>query len=161
MIGLNKKHIQKWPGLTLKLIFNAAWFMSCAISVLKSGWMTAKRSWTNSSRYINRQAKKKLQLSCTNSMPNGIKLIAMSSKVWKKLSQICWSSTIIPNKSELQFIQPTWLNPLTTSSSVKLSLKQNFQLNSRLMHLLASRQWATMTAISTEFIKALVRFRIP
>ena len=35
---------QPWPGLILKLIFNAAWFMSCAISVLKSGWMTAKRS---------------------------------------------------------------------------------------------------------------------
>ena len=53
------------------------------------------------------------------------------------------------------------MNPLTTGLSGKPSLKQNFQLSSRLTPLLEFRQWITMTVTLTGFIKDLGKFETP
>lgn len=96
--------------------------------------MIAKRSWMNSSKFINSQIRKLRSKSCTPSMTSGTERTTMSSEISKRLNLICWSFTAILSRSGLQFTLPIWSNPLTTLSSVKLSLKQSFQLNSRYWH---------------------------
>ena len=102
--------------------------------------MIAKRSWINSSKF-NQQPNKEAAIKVLHAFyDNGTERTTMSSEISKRLNLICWSFTAILSRSGLQFTPPIWSNPLTTLSSVKLSLKQSFQLNGRLILLLAFKR---------------------